>query len=116
MTNIHHIYAPQGRDLCGGISNTKTARYSHLTGKRKNTNLRLILDYIKMNGPTGKYDILTNALGKVGSKNSLRGYYCVYMRSMRDSGLLNYYNKTYHLTTLSSILTYTKQEAPELFL
>ncbi len=89
-----------------------------LTGEKENTKLRAMLQYIKENGPTRKYDLLTKALDKTGTRKQLKGYYGVYMERLRTSGLLNYDYSTfeYSLTTTSAILVYSKDEAPALFL
>ena len=59
-----------------------------------------ILCYLFSNGPKTKYECVTEVLGKVGSKQKLRGYYCVYFASLRDSGFVNYNpsNFTYSIT------------------
>lgn len=61
-----------------------------------------ILDYIIKNEGATKYDCLTQALGKRGTRDQLRGYYSVYFQSLRANNVLIYNNvsKKYHITPL----------------
>ena len=63
-----------------------TANGSKLTTSSKGF---AILRHIANNGGASKYDCLTIALGKSGSKNDLRGYYSSYFRGLVDNGVLN---------------------------
>ncbi len=97
---------------------TKTDRkYGWFTGKREGTRIRSIMEYIKINGPTSKYDIVTKVLGYEGSRTTLRGHWCTNFATLRDCGLLNldYNNNLYDITTKSAKLVYTSEEAPEYF-
>ena len=44
-----------------------------------------MLKYIVDHGTVSKYELVTKVLGKVGSRQSLRGYYSCYMRGWRRS-------------------------------
>lgn len=61
-----------------------------------------ILEYISENKGATKYEVLTQALGKVGTKQRLRGYYSVYFADYVYNGLLTLDNVThkYHITEL----------------
>ena len=95
-----------------------SARYKYLTGKKDGTKIRDILEYIKVNGPISKGTIISEVLKPTRPGIQLRGYWCTNMASMRDSGLLNYdeKTKTYELTSYSAKLVYTKEEYPALYL
>jgi len=99
-------------------TSAKTARYRYLTGRKEGTKIRDILDYIKVNGPTSKTVIVNEVLKPTRPGIQLRGYWCTNMASMRNSGLLNYDEKTrtYELTEISAKLVYSKEEFPALFL
>jgi len=59
-----------------------------LTGEKKGTQLRKLLNFIKDNGPTTKYDLLTKALDFTGTRKQLRGNYSRYMQACRANDLL----------------------------
>ena len=63
-----------------------TANGSRLTTASKGF---AILRHIANTGGASKYDCLTIALGKIGSKKDLRGYYSCYFRGLVDNGVLN---------------------------
>jgi len=69
-----------------------TATGTNLT---KNSKGAQILRHILVNGPKTKYECVTEVLGKVGSKKSLRGYYSCYFRGLVDEGILSYNSKTF---------------------
>ena len=75
---------------------------SRINGSRFTTSSKgyKILCHILLNGPKTKYECVTDVLGKVGSKQKLRGYYCVYFAALRDCGLVQYNssNFTYSIT------------------
>lgn len=75
-------------------------RGNKLTAERPGTITRAILSYIRENNGATKYDIVTNVLGKRGSRKDLRGYYSVFFSMAKNSGLLSYDSKTYnyHIT------------------
>jgi hypothetical protein len=76
-----------------------TANANRLT---VNTNGYKMLEYIVMNDGATKYELVTNVLGKTGTKKSLRGYYSCYMRGWVDSGIVEYdkTNFKYYITRL----------------
>lgn len=59
-----------------------------------------ILHFILVNGPTSKYDIVTKVLGKKGTSQDLRGYYCVWFQKMVKGGILKREGTTYRITSL----------------
>lgn len=61
----------------------------------KDNNTYKMLELILKNNGATKYECLTQALGKVGSKQKLRGYYSCFFRGLVDSGVLEYDHKTY---------------------
>jgi len=74
-----------------------TANATRLTTSSKGFKMLSLI--IKKDGTT-KYECLTEALGKVGSKEQLRGYYSCYFRGWMDSGVVSYDPTTYkyHIT------------------
>lgn len=54
-----------------------------------------MMQYILKNDGATKYECLTEALGKKGSKHRLRGYYSCYFRGWMDAGVVTYDPKTY---------------------
>lgn len=67
------------------------------TGKnmKKGQNGFKMMRHILANDGATKYECLTEALGKSGSKQDLRGYYSCYFRGWVDSGVVTYDPKTY---------------------
>jgi hypothetical protein len=65
-----------------------------------------MLRYIIDNGSVSKYELVTKVLGKVGSRQKLRGYYSCYMRGWMDNGILkyNHFNSTYEVTPKGACL------------
>jgi hypothetical protein len=65
-----------------------------------------MLKYIVDHGTVSKYELVTKVLGKVGSRQSLRGYYSCYMRGWMDHGILKYnkFNSTYEVTEKGAYL------------
>jgi hypothetical protein len=82
--------------------------YYSANGKNmvKDNNAYKMLELIINNDGATKYECLTKALGKVGSKQQLRGYYSCYFRGLVDSGVLTHDPKTfkYHITPHGSQL------------
>lgn len=60
-----------------------------------------MLKHLIICGDSTKYELLTEALGKVGSKQMLRGYYSVYFGGWVRSGVvtLNQSTHKYSITT-----------------
>lgn len=69
-----------------------TANASRLTVKSQGFK---ILDFIAANDGATKYECVTEALGKTGTKQELRGYYCVTFQGWVRNGILSYDKKTY---------------------
>lgn len=80
----------------------------NLDGSKSNKDSKYfkILKYIIEHGPTTKYDCVTNALGVIGTRKRLRGYYSTMFQTMRLNKLLvlNYDNYTYCITDKSIAL------------
>ena len=89
-----------------------------LTGTRPGTKIRKVMKHIKENGPSKKIDIVRNALGKTGTNNELRGYWCTNLASLRASRLIayDYDTKLYHLTEKGLRAISDPQELPSIFL
>lgn len=87
---------------------------SRINGSRFTTSSKgfKILSHIFSNGPKTKYECVTEVLGKVGSKEKLRGYYCVYFAALRDEGLVEYNrsNFTYSITDKGMKLIFNVQK------
>lgn len=71
--------------------------YYTATGKnmKKGQNGYKMMQYILVNEGATKYECLTNALGKTGSKQKLRGYYSCYFAGWMQAGIVTYDPKTY---------------------
>lgn len=67
-------------------SSMYTANGSRLT---RESNGFKMLQLISETGGASKYDCLTIALGKKGSRSELRGYYSCYFRGLVDNKVLN---------------------------
>ena len=65
--------------------------YYTATGKNFNTNTNgyKMIKLIAETGGCSKYDCLTIALDKIGSKQDLRGYYSCYFRGLVNNKVLN---------------------------
>ena len=74
---------------------TYTANATRLNRYSKGT---AILNFIFVNGKATKYECVTNVLGKIGTKQSLRGYYCAAFRGWMENGVLEYTGYNYSLT------------------
>jgi len=68
-----------------------TANGTRLT--KSTQGFKMLQLIILKNGCT-KYECVTEALGKVGSKQKLRGYYSCYFRGLVDSDVLEYNART----------------------
>ena len=68
-----------------------------------------MLEHIISNNGATKYECLTQALGKIGSKEKLRGYYSCYFRGWVDSGVvtLNHITHKYPCTKYGASLYLT---------
>jgi len=62
---------------------------------KKGQNGFKMMRYILSNECATKYECLTEALGKSGSKKSLRGYYSCYFKGWINSGVVTYDKSTY---------------------
>ncbi len=87
-------------------------------GHRKGTITNNMLIYIKENGPTSKYDLITIVGKHQGSRKALRGHWSVNFDKLRQAGVLslNYDTFEYHLTLQGAKIVYSRDEAPELYL
>lgn len=72
-------------------------KYYTANGKnmKKGQNGFKMMEFILKNNGATKYELVTNVLGKVGTKKELRGYYSCYMRGWVDSGLVELDTKTH---------------------
>ena len=102
MTNTSKSISTKPQGYYGRLSSSGRSAYSHMTGERKGTKLRAILKYVDENQGATKYEIITDVLGKTGTKRDLRGYYSTNFASMRGSGLLNLDFDT-HIYTITDL-------------
>ena len=62
-----------------------------------------ILSYIAMKGGCSKYEFVKNVLRKDGTRQQLRGYYCVWCETMVKGDILHLENGVYKITELGKI-------------
>lgn len=65
-----------------GFWSYQAANNSNANRLKRDNQCFKILNHLINNGPSTKYQLLTLALNKTGTKKSLRGYYSLYFQSL----------------------------------